>query len=56
MIGTAVEKGREKIALMAEADGMVLFAREVRAGAWDHRRDVSSAIKDFRERAKADAP
>ena len=35
---------REKIAELAEADGEAQFAREVRAGCWDHRDDVAAAI------------
>lgn len=41
-----VERGRERIAKLAERDGELTFAREVRAGAWDHRRDVQHAIFD----------
>lgn len=41
----SVRKGREHIAVLAEADGERIFAREVRAGCWDHRRDVAAAIK-----------
>jgi hypothetical protein len=40
----AVHTGREHIARLAEADGEVIFAREVRGGCWDHRRDVAGAI------------
>lgn len=36
--------GREHIAKLAEADGELTFAREVRAGCWDHRSDVAHAI------------
>lgn len=36
--------GREHIARLAEADGEMIFAREVRAGCWDHRNDVAAAI------------
>lgn len=43
----AIEKGREHIAKRAEADGETIFAREVRAGCWDHREDVGGAIKAF---------
>lgn len=39
-----VELGREIIARLAEADHEFEFAREVRAGMWDHRGDVASAI------------
>jgi hypothetical protein len=41
----AVERGRERIAKLAEADGEIVFAGEVRAGAWDHRDDVARAIQ-----------
>ena len=47
----AIQKGREKIALIAEKNGEQIFAREVRAGCWDHRNDVGRAI----DRAIADA-
>lgn len=36
--------GREHIAKLADADGEHQFAREVRAGCWDHRNDVAAAI------------
>ena len=42
--------GREAIARMAEANGELQFAREVRAGCWDHRNDVAREIK--RERGQ----
>lgn len=41
---TAKRLGREHIATLAEADGEHIFAREVRGGCWDHRRDVAQAI------------
>lgn len=41
-----VEKGREIIARLAEKDGEVIFAQEVRSGCWDHRNDVASAIRN----------
>ena len=41
-----IEAGREKIAKLAEADGELVFAREVRAGCWDHRSDVANAIAE----------
>ncbi len=44
MTDDAIQKGREKIAKLAEADGEIKFAREVRAGCWDHRLDVTRAI------------
>lgn len=40
----AIPEGREHIAKLADADGETQFAREVRAGCWDHRNDVSAAI------------
>lgn len=40
------ELGREIIARLAEDDGEHEFAREVRAGMWDHRRDVASSISN----------
>jgi len=44
-----VERGRDHIASLAEADGEIIFARQVRAGAWDHRSDVAAAIRSFEE-------
>ena len=41
----AIQAGRNRIAALAEKDGEVIFARQVRAGCWDHRRDVSVAIR-----------
>ena len=41
---TAAKAGREYIAKMAEADGQIIFARQVRAGCWDSRDDVAAAI------------
>lgn len=41
-----VQRGRDRIAALAERDDEHTFAREVRAGAWDHRGDVSRAIFD----------
>lgn len=40
----AVKAGRERIAKLADAGGEAVFAREVRDGCWDHRRDVAEAI------------
>jgi hypothetical protein len=40
-----IEQAREKIASLAEADGEIVFAREVRAGCWDHRNDVQVALR-----------
>lgn len=39
-----IEQAREMIALWAEAEGETTFAREVRAGCWDHRNDVQQAL------------
>jgi len=39
-----IEQAREHIAKLAEADGELVFAREVRAGCWDHRQDVQHAL------------
>ena len=47
-----VQDGREYIAKLADADGEIVFAREVRAGCWDHRRDVSWAIDRERNKPK----
>lgn len=44
-----VMAGREHIAKLAEDDGELIFAREVRAGAWDHRSDVANAISNARK-------
>lgn len=40
--------GRKVIADKAVADQEIIFAREVVAGAWDHRGDVSRAINAAR--------
>ncbi len=40
-----IEEAREYVAKLAEAEGELRFAREVKAGAWDHRNDVQSALK-----------
>jgi len=50
---TPDEIGREEIAKMARADGEHTFAREVLAGCWDHRNDVSRAIQRARDKEKA---
>lgn len=47
-----VNRGREHIAKLAEADGEILFARQVRAGSWDHRNDVAWAIAKAKEAAR----
>lgn len=39
-----IEKAREIIAARATAAGEHMFAREVLAGCWDHRRDVQAAL------------
>lgn len=36
----ALIEGRNIIAKLAEEEGDIKFAAEVRAGCWDHRRDV----------------
>jgi hypothetical protein len=45
MIEPSVTAGRAAIARLAEQDSEFQFAREVRAGCWDHRRDVSAMIQ-----------
>ncbi len=39
-----IEKARKVIAELATAEGEVIFAREVMAGCWDHRRDVQAVV------------
>lgn len=39
-----VQAGREALAKIAEKDGEITFAREVRGGCWDHRADVRRMI------------
>lgn len=39
-----IEQARETIAVLARADGEDGFAREVLAGAWDHRSDVAALV------------
>jgi hypothetical protein len=41
----AEQKGRDYLAAHAERKGELMFAREVREGMWDHRRDVSACIR-----------
>ena len=41
----SIEEAREYVATLADKEGEKQFAREVRAGCWDHRRDVQSALK-----------
>lgn len=43
---------REIIARRAEDDGEMKFAREVRAGAWDHRNDVREVCRKLYAGAK----
>jgi hypothetical protein len=48
----SIEQARETIAKLAEQEGERQFAREVRAGAWDHRSDVQACLNGtFRPRA-----
>jgi hypothetical protein len=49
---SAIHMGREHIAKLAEDDGEIIFAREVRGGCWDHRADVAKAIKDAEDQIK----
>ncbi len=47
-----IEEAREYVAKLADAEGEVVFAAQVRAGSWDHRSDVKSALlRDFKPRA-----
>lgn len=39
-----IEQARETIAKLADLEGETVFAREVRAGCWDHRNDVQSVM------------
>lgn len=41
-----IEEAREYVASLADQEGEKQFAREVRAGCWDHRNDVQSALKN----------
>ncbi len=41
-----IQEAREIIAKLADQEGEKVFAREVRAGALDHRNDVQAAMKD----------
>lgn len=38
------EQAREILAKRAEQDGETAFAREVRAGCWDHRPDLQAVL------------
>lgn len=44
-VGRSLVAARERVARLAEKDGEVVFAREVRAGCWDHRNDVQAALQ-----------
>lgn len=48
-----IEQAREFVARLADQESETQFAREVRAGCWDHRADVQSALKNgpFKPRA-----
>ena len=41
-----IEQARAFVAELAEKEGEIQFAREVRAGCWDHRNDVVLTMKD----------
>lgn len=41
----SIEEARERVAKLADRDREVQFAREVRAGCWDHRNDVQAALR-----------
>lgn len=41
---TNLEKARAHIAALARKAGEIVFAGEVLAGCWDHRRDVQAAL------------
>ena len=43
-----IAQGREFIAQLAEKEGEIAFAEQVRFGCWDHRNDVAKAIKGER--------
>lgn len=47
-----IEEARERVAVLAERDGEIVFAREVRAGCWDHRNDVQAALRGERLRGE----
>ena len=40
-----IEEARSEVANIARAEGEVIFAKEVLAGCWDHRRDVQAALR-----------
>jgi hypothetical protein len=50
---TPIEQARSRVANLAKADGHIVFAREVLAGAWDHRNDVQSALRGEKLRGEA---
>lgn len=41
-----IEEAREYVAKLADQENEIQFAKEVRAGCWDHRDDVQSALKN----------
>lgn len=41
-----IEQAREYVASLADKESETQFAREVRAGCWDHRSDVQSVLKN----------
>jgi hypothetical protein len=43
-----LERAREHIAKLANADGEIIFSLEVIEGCWDHRRDVQAALARFK--------
>ncbi|MBN9601847.1 MAG: hypothetical protein J0G33_02840 [Afipia felis] len=47
-----IEEARERVATLAGEDGEIIFAREVRAGCWDHRSDVQAALRGERLRGE----
>jgi hypothetical protein len=58
MDAMTIEQAREYVATLADREGENQFAREVRAGCWDHRNDVQSAFQrgPFIPRKLANAP
>lgn len=48
----ALLAAREKLAKLAEEDKEFIFAREVRAGCWDHRNDCQQFKKEFEEQSE----
>ena len=49
-MSVTIESARERVAALAEKNGELRFAREVRAGCWDHRSDVQAAARGERLR------